>query len=83
MFSCNLPTWGAGIAQWFERRIRDRKVSGSSPGRSGGGIFFSMSTLCADSYVGMRSTAVAHKKKKKKKSARSVGGSLQHVCGFV
>ena len=30
---------GAGIAQWLERRTRDRKVSGSSPGRSGGRIF--------------------------------------------
>ena len=27
---------GEGIAQWLERRTRDRKVSGSSPGRSGG-----------------------------------------------
>ena len=25
---------GAGIAQWFERRTRDRKVQGSSPGSS-------------------------------------------------
>ena len=25
--------WGAGIAQWFERRTRDRKVASSSPGR--------------------------------------------------
>ena len=32
---------GAGIAQWSERRTRDRKVPGSSPGRSGGRIYFS------------------------------------------
>ena len=30
-----------GIAQMLERRTRDRKVPGSSPGRSGGRIFFS------------------------------------------
>ena len=36
---------GAGIAQWSERRTRDRK--GSSPGRSGGRIFFSrVNFLC-------------------------------------
>ena len=29
---------GAGIAQWLERRPRDRKVAGSSSGRSGGRI---------------------------------------------
>ena len=28
-----------GIAQWLNRRTRDRKVPGSSPGRSGGRIF--------------------------------------------
>ena len=39
--------WGAGIAQWLERRTHDRKVHGSSPGRSGGIIFFSsVSFLC-------------------------------------
>ena len=32
---------GAGIAQSLERRTRDQKVTGSSPGRSGGRIFFS------------------------------------------
>ena len=39
--------WGAGIAQWLERRISDCKVAGSSPGRSGGRIFFSrVNFLC-------------------------------------
>ena len=33
--------WGAGIAQWLERRTRDWKVAGSNPCRSGGRIFFS------------------------------------------
>ena len=31
---------GSGTVQWLERRTRDRQVSGSSPGRSGGRIFF-------------------------------------------
>ena len=30
---------GAGRAQWLECRTRDRKVSGSNPGRSGGRMF--------------------------------------------
>ena len=30
---------GAGIAQWLERRTRDRKVAGSNLCRSGGIIF--------------------------------------------
>ena len=34
--------FGVVTAQWLECRTRDRKVSGSSPGRSGGRIFFSM-----------------------------------------
>ena len=38
---------GEGITQWLERQARDRKVAGSSPGRSGGRIFFSrVSFLC-------------------------------------
>ena len=38
---------GAGIAQWLERRTRDRKVAGSNPCRSGGRIFFSrVNFLC-------------------------------------
>ena len=39
--NCRTYTWGAtSIAQWLERRTRDRKVPGLSPGRSGGIIFF-------------------------------------------
>ena len=35
--NCRTYTWGVtSIAQWLERRTRDRKVPGSSPGRSGG-----------------------------------------------
>ena len=38
---------GAGIAQWVERRTRDRKVAGSSTCTSGGTIFFSrVNFLC-------------------------------------
>ena len=37
----------SGIAQWLERRTRERKVAGSNPDRSGGGIFFSrVNFLC-------------------------------------
>ena len=39
--------WGAGIAQWLERRTRDRKVAGSNPCWRGGRIFFSrVNFLC-------------------------------------
>ena len=39
--------WGAGIAQWLEHQTHDLKVPGSSPGRSGGRIFFSrVNFLC-------------------------------------
>ena len=39
--------WGAGIAQWLERRTRDQKVAGSNHSRSGGRIFFSrVNFLC-------------------------------------
>ena len=38
---------GAGIAQWLERRTRNRKVAGLNPCRSGGRIFFSrVNFLC-------------------------------------
>ena len=37
----------AGIAQWLERRTRDRKVADLNPWRSGGRIFFSgVNFLC-------------------------------------
>ena len=36
---------GSTIAQWLERRARDRKVSGSSPDTSGGRIVFLQSQL--------------------------------------
>ena len=43
----NNNNMGAGIAQWLERRTRDRKVAGSNPCRSGGRIFFSrVNFLC-------------------------------------
>jgi len=35
----------AETAQWSERQTRDRKVAGSSPGRSGGRIYFSRVNL--------------------------------------
>ena len=36
-----VPSEGAGIAQWLERRTRDWKVAGSNPCWNGGRIFFS------------------------------------------
>ena len=43
----NTEYWGTGIAQWLERRTRDRKVAGSNPCRRGGIIFLSgVSVLC-------------------------------------
>ena len=56
---------GAWIAQWLERRIRDRKVAGSSPGRSGGRILLQgqLSVLTVISVsVPPRVTAVARKR---------------------
>ena len=41
-----------------KRWTRDRKVSGTSPGRSGREFSSPGSTLCADSYLGIRSTPV-------------------------
>ena len=51
---------GAGIAQWLERRTRDRKVAGWSPGeeQQENLILPPGSTFCADSYFGIRSTLV-------------------------
>ena len=43
---------GAGVAQWLERRNRDRKVPGSSPCRSRGiTLFFPGSTFCANLFL--------------------------------
>ena len=41
-FDISLLLGGAGVAQWLERRIRDWKVAGSNPCRSGGRLFFSV-----------------------------------------
>ena len=41
-----------------ERRTHDWKVAGSSPGRSGGKFSSPVSSFCADSYFGIRSTPV-------------------------
>ena len=45
-----------GDGSVVQRLTRDRKVSGSSPGRSGGGVSSPGSTFCAD--FGVRSTPV-------------------------
>ena len=50
--------FGAETVQWLERWTRDRKVSGSSLGRSSGTIFFNPGpTLSADSYFGIRTNS--------------------------
>ena len=81
----------AGIAQWLERRTRDRKVAGSNPCWSGGRIFFSwVNFLCWLLFrypFHPRVTAVA--RKRPGHSAKSAGGRLQlnthtpYVCGFA
>ena len=52
-------------AHWLERRTRDRKVPGSSPGKSGGRIFFHrINFLCGFLFRCLfqaRVTAAAHK----------------------
>ena len=50
---------GGGIAQWLERRTRDRKVTRVRIPAGAAGEFSSPgSTFCADSYFGIRSTPV-------------------------
>ena len=85
-FIFNSATQGTVKIQWLERRTRDRKVPGSSPGRSGGRIFFSrVNCLCWLLFRYLfhpRVTAVA------RHSAKSVCGRLQlnthtpYLCGF-
>ena len=42
LYICSSQTRrGTGIVQWLQRQTRDRKVSGSGPGRNGRRIFFS------------------------------------------
>ena len=80
----------AGIAQWLERRTCDRNVPGSSPGRSGGGIFFSrVSFPCWLLFrypFHPRVTAVA--RKRSRPFRQKCSGRLQlnthtpYLCGF-
>ena len=80
----------AGIAQWFQRRTRDRKVPGSSPSRSGWRIFLLQGQLCVLTYFGICSTLVLlqYHVKDPDHSAKSAGGRLQlnahipYLCGF-
>ena len=57
-FSVSVITTNTGNSSVVERRTRDRKVSGSSPGLCDGSIFSPGSAFCADSYFGIRSTSV-------------------------
>ena len=47
-----------GIAQWLERRTRDRKVAVRIPAGAAGQFSSPGSTFCADSYFGIPSTPV-------------------------
>ena len=47
---------GVLIAQWFERRTRDRRVAGSSSAGGEGEFSSPGLTFFADSYSGIRST---------------------------
>ena len=80
-----LPTsysLGAGIVQWLERRTRDWKVAGSSPGKSGGRSFFSrVNFLC---WLLFRYPF--HPRKSPGRYSESTGGWLQlntHALAFV
>ena len=82
---------GAGIAQWLERRTRDRKVAGSNPCWIGGSIFFSrVNFLCWLLFrypFHPRVTSVA--RKRPRSFCQNAGGRLQlnthtpYVCGFA
>ena len=83
--------FGAGIAQWLERRTRDGKVAGLNPCKSGGRIFFSrVNFLCWLLFrypFHPRVTTVA--RKRSRSFCQSAGGRLQlnthtsDVCGFA
>ena len=85
------PHWGVETAQRLEHWACDRKVAGSSPGRSGRRIFFSrVDFLCRLLFRYLfhpRVTAVACKRSQL--SVSSAGGRLQlntqasYVCGFA
>ena len=66
----------AGIARWLERRIRNRKVASSNPGRSGGRIFFSRVNSVCWLLLDVRSTPVLLQWHVKKPDhfAKSAGG---------
>ena len=78
------PHRGVAIAQWLELRIRDPKISGWSPGKSGGRFFlFSRVNLLRWLLLRYpfhpRVTAVVHQKKwiknqKNKNNSRSLSG---------
>ena len=75
---------GAGIAQWLERRTRDRKVAGSNPCWSGGRIFFSrVDFLCWLLFrypFHPRVTAVARKRSRSFCQKRRWQVTAKHAC---
>ena len=80
---------GAGIAQWLEHQTHDLKVPGSSPGRSGGRIFFSrVNFLCWLLFRYLfhpRVTAVARKRSQpfcQKCRWQFTAKCTPYLCGF-
>ena len=92
-FSFLVCLWGAGIAQWLERRTCYWKVVGSDPCWSGGRIFFSrVNFLCWLLFWYLfhpRVTAAAGKRPWLVILPKSAGGRLQlnthtpYICGFA
>ena len=91
--SASCDSHKAGIAQWLECQIRDRKVPGSSPGRSGGKKFFSrVNFLCCLLFrypFHPRVTAVARKRSRSFRqmcrwqvTAKHTYTPAPYLCGF-
>ena len=51
-------TWGAGIAQWLDRRIVIERSRVRITAGAAGEFSSPVSTFCADSYFGIRSAPV-------------------------
>ena len=75
---------GVEAAQLVEQRTRDRRVSGSNPGRSSGGVFFSRVNFQCWLLFGVRSAPVWPQRHIKDlgHSAESAGGRL-HISAHT
>ena len=76
--------WSAGIAQWLQRRTRDRYVAGSSPGRSGELFLLLQSQLLGLTFMSVSISPPCYRC-----STLNIQVTLQlnkhvsHVCGFA